>query len=328
MMQAEPEPYVTTHTDPAVFANRVQALIRHDPVGCSILATNLDAAIRRGSPRGTLWILVHAGARPGSGTLCTGRRSRAPGTGTDVVLAGMIFPPYPLWLTPIIAEDAAGQRRRSERLTEHVVTALARHLVTDPSGPGKALPGVRAPIESARPFAQAWRNETGRRFRLQMAQRLYQLTELVGPTGVPGTARTATRDNLELCVDWMHAFHDEAVPYERVGEMRRIVPHRIAAGELTLWLVGGRPVAMAGTSATFAGVARIGPVYTPPGQRRHGYGGAVTAAATRLGFTSGARRCMLVTDLANPTPNAIYQRLGYRPTGDAADFAFVDCDPS
>jgi uncharacterized protein len=39
---------------------------------------------------------------------------------------------------------------------------------------------------------------------------------------------------------------------------------------------------------------------------------------------AGARFCFLYTDLSNPTSNAIYTRIGYRPVGDALDVLFVD----
>jgi uncharacterized protein len=34
------------------------------------------------------------------------------------------------------------------------------------------------------------------------------------------------------------------------------------------------------------------------------------------------RYCCLYTDLANPTSNAIYYRIGYRPVCDAAEYFF------
>jgi len=58
---------------------------------------------------------------------------------------------------------------------------------------------------------------------------------------------------------------------------------------------------------------RVGPVYTPPRHRRRGYGAAVTAAVTRAALDAGEAAVVLFTDLANPTSNSVYQRLGYRP---------------
>lgn len=56
----------------------------------------------------------------------------------------------------------------------------------------------------------------------------------------------------------------------------------------------------------------MAPVYTPPRLRGRGYGGAVTAAASRAALNAGAEQVLLYTDLTNPTTNALYQPLGYR----------------
>jgi RimJ/RimL family protein N-acetyltransferase len=286
-------PKVEIITDPAIFAEQVDPVIRRDPVRCSVLATNLSAALHGFTVAQSRWILVEAG---------------------DVVLAGMITPPHPLWLTPVYGVPAGP-----------VTELLAQALASAPDGvPGPGLPGVRGPIGSATPFARAWQRVTGRGHDVRMAQRMYELTELVEPTGITGSARPASEADRDLCVDWLHAFHAEAVPGDPVADFVRIVARRIPARGLALWTDGGRPVAMAGTSTVVAGVARIGPVYTPPQLRRHGYGAAVTAAATQAGFEAGATRCMLFTDLANPTSNALYSRLGYHPVGDAVAYAFVD----
>jgi predicted GNAT family acetyltransferase len=61
-------------------------------------------------------------------------------------------------------------------------------------------------------------------------------------------------------------------------------------------------------------------VYTPRAHRGRGYGSAVTAVATQDILDDGAIP-VLFTDLANPTSNGIYQRLGYRPVGDYVSVA-------
>lgn len=71
-----------------------------------------------------------------------------------------------------------------------------------------------------------------------------------------------------------------------------------------------------------AGVSRIRPVFTPADRRRHGYGSAVTAAAARSALDSGVDDVVLFTDLANPTSNAIYQRIGFKPVADAVRIEF------
>jgi predicted GNAT family acetyltransferase len=80
-----------------------------------------------------------------------------------------------------------------------------------------------------------------------------------------------------------------------------------------LWAVDGVPVSMAGVSPVIAGQGRVAPVYTPTELRGRGYAGMATVAASRALIAAGADEVLLYTDLANPTSNALYQRLGYRP---------------
>ncbi|WP_420713399.1 GNAT family N-acetyltransferase [Streptomyces sp. NRRL WC-3549] len=87
---------------------------------------------------------------------------------------------------------------------------------------------------------------------------------------------------------------------------------RIAHGGLVLWEDGGVPVSMAGVSRTVAGTARVSVVYTPPEHRGRGYAAAVTAGAGRTAREAGAGEVLLFADLANPTSNGVYLRIGDR----------------
>jgi predicted GNAT family acetyltransferase len=89
-----------------------------------------------------------------------------------------------------------------------------------------------------------------------------------------------------------------------------------------LWEVDGAPVSMAMLRVPAAGVSRIGPVFTPRDKRGHGYGSAVTAAAAQLAHRSGTPDVVLFADLANPTSNAIYQRIGFEAVGDSVRIDF------
>jgi predicted GNAT family acetyltransferase len=88
-----------------------------------------------------------------------------------------------------------------------------------------------------------------------------------------------------------------------------------------LWEHEGEFVSLAGRRPVADGSARIGPVYTPPACRGRGYAAAVTAAATRDILAEDAVP-VLFTDLANPTSNRVYQRLGYYPVADCAQVTF------
>jgi uncharacterized protein len=94
-------------------------------------------------------------------------------------------------------------------------------------------------------------------------------------------------------------------------------------GHRVLWEHDGAAVAMAGFQGKTPSGVRISWVYTPPQLRGRGYASALVAALSQQLLASGNRWCFLYTDLANPTSNGIYQRLGYQPVCDAAHYTFL-----
>jgi predicted GNAT family acetyltransferase len=85
----------------------------------------------------------------------------------------------------------------------------------------------------------------------------------------------------------------------------------------------GEPVSLASCSAPTPTGIRIGPVYTPPERRGRGYATALVAELSRRLLAEGHRACYLYADLANPTSNAIYERIGYRRVADSAEISFL-----
>jgi predicted GNAT family acetyltransferase len=156
---------------------------------------------------------------------------------------------------------------------------------------------------------------------------LYELDELVTPD-VEGFARPARHDELEALAPMMSEFLRETELIEvSTSDTRDTTTRKINEGSLYCWEVNGDVVAIAGhanlvpTGAIVIG--RVGPVYTPPQHRRHGYASAVTAHVTRALLEKGAR-VMLFTDAANPTSNSIYQAIGYRLVDELVEVRFED----
>ncbi len=165
--------------------------------------------------------------------------------------------------------------------------------------------------------------------RTEVAQRqgVYALTEVLDVPGTGGIARRAVEADRGLLLDWLVAFVEEATlgPSRDPGHVERMLDARIGADDAGYWLWedGGRPVSLAGFSSPTPGGIRIGPVYTPPEHRRRGYGTALVAELSRWLLGRGHRACFLYTDLANPTSNAIYARIGYRRVCDSAEIRFT-----
>jgi GNAT superfamily N-acetyltransferase len=224
--------------------------------------------------------------------------------GGPVTATFMHTPPFGVTLTPSPAGVAAA-------LAE---TFAAR---------GRFPAWVMADTATAPSFAAAWERRTGQPARVVRRSRLYRLGRLRPPDPAPpGRARVATAADSGLLLDWLEAFHREADDHGG-SDMQRTVADRLSYGGLTLWETGGAPVSLAGATRAVAGQARIGPVYTPPDRRGRGFGGAVTAAVSQAAKDAGVAEVLLYTDLANPTSNALYQRLGYEPAGDSVQLLFL-----
>jgi GNAT superfamily N-acetyltransferase len=221
----------------------------------------------------------------------------------EVTAAFLHTPPFPAALTAM----AAGQ---------------AVELAAALSGRGRRLGGVNGEPPAAEAFAQAWQQLTGDRVSVHMRSRLYELGELRPPSPPPpGRPRVAGAADRSLLVDWCTAFHQEAGAMGPAS-VTAMVDDRLSYGGLMLWESAGQPVSLGGLTRRAAGQVRVGPVYTPPARRGHGYGGAVTWAVSHAARCAGASRVLLFTDLANPTSNALYQRLGYLAVADRTIYSF------
>ncbi|MFF3613612.1 GNAT family N-acetyltransferase [Streptomyces sp. NPDC002580] len=189
---------------------------------------------------------------------------------------------------------------------------------------GTEVPGVSADADTVAAFAEAWRGRTGARPVPVSSERLYRLGCLTVPEPAPpGRARVAGGDDRDLLARWYAEFA-EAVGEGEHRDGGAWADDRISYGGVSLWETpDGTPVAMAGATAPIAGQVRVGPVYTPAHLRGRGYAGAATAEVSRAAVAAGAHEVLLFTDLANPTSNGLYLRLGYRPVSDFATYDFT-----
>jgi predicted GNAT family acetyltransferase len=212
-------------------------------------------------------------------------------------------PPWPLLVSDLDSNAAEAQ--------------MEAWLPADPD-----VPGVSASPSSARAVAGAWVRRTRGRSYCRMREAMHVLREVRDPLSTaPGRLRIASDAELDLLTEWERAFMLEA----GVGQpqaAQAAVRVRLARDAQYVWEDGG-PVSTLTLSPEVAGTVRIGPVYTPPEHRRHGYASSAVAAAVRRSLTRGARQCMLFTDLANPTSNHIYAAIGFRPVMDWEEHAFV-----
>ncbi|HEY2723128.1 MAG TPA: GNAT family N-acetyltransferase [Pseudonocardiaceae bacterium] len=286
------------HRDVARFAALTRPLLRTDPVRHTIALTTLARRLR--TPDAAPAAGPGPADAPEPAALLTAHRDG------ELAGAALCMPPRDLVVSALPPTAAA---------------AASEALV----GLRIELPGAVGPRPEAEAFARSWMAHTGVAVRERMAQRLFSLHRLVVPVGVAGSARPVCSADIGLLAQWLADFAREATGGLRdPGSAAEQTRRSLAAGSsMLLWQVGHQPVAWASASSPVAAMSRIGPVYTPPQHRGHGYGSAVTAAAVQCVRRAGARHVVLFTDLANPVPNAIYPRLGFRPVHDTVELAFT-----
>ena len=189
-------------------------------------------------------------------------------------------------------------------------------------------PGVVGAVPEVDDFSRRWCALRGGRARLVFAQGVFALRAVVDVSRAPGSLREATPDDYDLVLDWFAAFGREALhegepgteQHERQIRMRLESPD----GGIALWEDEGRVVSLCGYGSPTPSGTRIGPVYTPPGLRGRGYATTLTADVSAAQLARGRRFCFLYTDLANPTSNAIYERIGYVRVCESKQIAYED----
>jgi uncharacterized protein len=227
--------------------------------------------------------------------------------GDAVVGAALRTPPHNL----VVAEPAA----------PGAIEALAEAIERDRERP----PGVIGALPEAQTFADIWTGRLGGASEPSTRQGIYEMTAVRNAGSAAGAPREATADDLDLLAAWNEDFIAEAVP-DFIGDhamRRRRMENAVRDGEYWIWEDAGRPVSMTGASPAPPHGSRVGPVYTPPPDRRHGYATALVAHVSAEQLRAGAEACYLHTDLANPTSNEIYRQIGYEWVCEAVDLRFV-----
>ena len=201
-----------------------------------------------------------------------------------IVVAALMTPPHGVIL--YCDRDPADQETINAALQ-----ALADNLQAD-SWP---VPTVQGPTAVAHLFAQIWATLTGITYQVATELRVFALHQVI---------------------------HLGEADFQDEERLHKVITQRIADGYLYFW-EHEQPVSMAGLTRPTARGITIGPVYTPPEQRGHGYASSAVARLSQQMLAAGKEFCALFTDLANPTSNHIYQQIGYQALGDFTLYRFV-----
>jgi predicted GNAT family acetyltransferase len=188
------------------------------------------------------------------------------------------------------------------------------------------LPGVIAALPELEAFVGAWTSANDLDVTRLFRHGVYEVRDVLPTPAAPGHPRPVTPEDRDLVIPWVVAFAEEVLPADDEAERQiRYVDSRLTATDdagMWLWEDGERPVSVSGYGGATPNGMRIGPVYTPPELRGHGYATTLVSEQSRWLLEAGRTFCFLYTDLDNPTSNALYRRIGYRMVAEAGEVRF------
>ena len=223
----------------------------------------------------------------------------------EVVATAIRTPPYKLLLSKVSNLDA--------------LTLIAKDVHRE------LLPGVLGLVPEVEIFLQAWQQLTGQFYQLSKAMKIHQIEAVQPIATATGHLRLATENDRALLVEWLPAF-DAEIGFDVIENIDRLVANRLKDRHTYLWEDNKVPVSLAAGRKFSDTASRMGSVYTPPAYRRQGYATACVAALSQQLLDDGCDRCLLLTDVTNPTSNHIYQEIGYLPVCNWHEYAFISKD--
>ncbi|MBO8155804.1 MAG: GNAT family N-acetyltransferase [Bacillaceae bacterium] len=166
-------------------------------------------------------------------------------------------------------------------------------------------------------YAEAWKKVNRQDYKVGMEQRIYQLTEVKDIPESKGIMRLANKEDLSFLGDWVLSFNKETLERSLSREEAlQLAEEKVREESLYLWVVNHKPVAMAARTRKTDHGQTVTLVYTPIEERKKGYASSLVKHLSQE-ILNDYTFCFLYTDLANPTSNKIYTRIGYEPVCDS-----------
>lgn len=288
--------YITVYSSPSEFLNVVQPLLQLDEAANNVM---LGIAIRLVEHPEFYKVGEYSGP-PFCATVSTKQ---------GIVAVALMTPPHDLL---VFKPDPS-------RPCESAWELVASHLRKG----NWPIHGVLGKCEIAEECSKVVAKVFGKKITVSTHERIYRLEKVIQNPKPSGCARVATMEDINTITQWFHAFVVEALlPTERLTltQARTTSELRVKNGDYYLWEDAGKLVTMVGMGRKTPHGRGIGTVYTPPEFRNKGYATATTAYVSEILLNAGNQFTFLLTNLANPTANSIYQKIGYFPVCDMTQY--------
>lgn len=127
----------------------------------------------------------------------------------------------------------------------------------------------------------------------------------------------ATEDHKDILCTWNKAYDIEALGTEDNEDLDKRLESEaqsiIQNGDRWILMRDDTPVCMSGFNARLPDIVQIGPVWTPPEHRSHGYARALVAITLQQAKDEGIEKAILFTD--NPAAAKAYKAIGFEEIG-------------
>jgi len=229
---------------------------------------------------------------------------------SGILLTAIMTPPHNMTLY-------ATENRYNDRILAYFIEEL---LITDTS-----VNGVMTESNLAKDFARTYTSQKGMAFVINKEQCIYELLEVNANIQYIGSIRLAQDSDMAFLPYWIEGFNNDCfdLPSTTQSDATQYTYH-LSTGNLYILEENDTAVSMAKIGREMQTACSIGQVYTPPYFRGRGYATSCVAQLSNTALARGFVKCALYTDLANPTSNSIYQKIGYKPICDSLEIKFVD----
>lgn len=188
------------------------------------------------------------------------------------------------------------------------------------------VPGVTTEKTLAEYFAKEYTARKGLTFKITMSQRIYELEAVNPDIKQFGVLRLLDEKDMFFFPYWVEASGAANI----YGKTEMSIPqdakpysYLLSSKKIYVLEDNGIPVSMAGYSRELQTAISVSLVYTPPYYRGKGYASSCVAQISQIALDNGFTKCVLYTDLLNPTSNSIYQKIGYKPICDSLMLKFT-----
>ena len=202
------------------------------------------------------------------------------------------------------------------RIGTRIETAVV-HLVRHLREIDVRIPRVIGPAAEAQTFSDRWvEGMLDVSARISMRMRVFEVRSLASLPLSPGKLRLARQEDHPLMARWIADYSEAIRKPLNFDDAESWAEKCIKNQQLHIWEING-PVSIANVARPTRNGIAIHSVYTPPEHRNKGYATSCVWSLTQKMLTDRYSFCSLYTDLANPTSNSIYAKIGYVPVGDA-----------